>query len=156
MTVPDLHPPLSSLPFAFILGCVLAEIACAARPSEMLRSAATFNVLLAAVSAILAFFTGYQASETANQTFVVPDAAISIHHAFGRALLFVVIPCAALRITALHATHGKRAFASLYYVALTASLALAIYTGYLGGKLVFEEGAGVRAKPGAVRTALEN
>lgn len=141
----NFHPPLSSLPFALLGVIGFLELANLLRRSDTLRAAITVNVVLAALGTVLAFFSGYQASELADQTFKIPDDAISLHHACGRALLFAVLPCAAVRIISERATHALGLFRALYYISLAISLSLVVYTGYLGGKLVFEHGAGVSA-----------
>ena len=141
----DLHPPLSAMPLGLIVLAAILEVYYILRPSPMVAYAIGINLVAAAIFSLAAFFSGYSAAETANRTFQVTDQAISEHHTFGRLLLFAIIPCAALKIISAIATHNKAIFRGFYLVFLVLSLSLVLYTGYLGGRLVFVHGAGVSA-----------
>ena len=111
-------------------------------------------LLALAVFTPLTFLSGYFAASDAEQTFVVAPEVIETHRAFGRLLIIFLVPTfltAALSRTAL--SSGNPAASKLngvYLLFLTATLAIAAYTGYLGGSLVFEHGAGVRANPSSI------
>ncbi|MBN8550775.1 MAG: hypothetical protein J0M12_15785 [Deltaproteobacteria bacterium] len=140
-----LHPPLTAFPLALISVATLLEIWCMIRPSSACRAAIRINLILAAVFVVAAFFSGYWASDSANQTFIVSDETIRQHHNAGRLLLFLIFPCAALEFLSAHATHNPKLFRALYLIALVVCFGLVVYTGLLGGRLVFLEGAGVSA-----------
>ena len=112
------------------------------------RQASSISVVLvlAAIAVVATFFSGYQASDVADQTFMIDDAVIGYHHVWGRALLFLVVPCAALQLISERASYNRSIFRGAYLVTLLICLGLAGYTGFLGGKLVFEHGAGVFAQ----------
>lgn len=139
----NFHPPLSAFPFALITLVALLEIFNFRGTSATFRAAIRVNLFAAGVATIAAFLSGYGASEAANQSFTVADEVIARHHFFGRFLLFVIIPCVAVRLIADRAKHGTRLFVGAYYLLLVVSIGLVVYTGFLGGKLVFESGAGV-------------
>jgi len=126
-----------------VLVVVLELVAYRRRPE--LRAAIEFILVCDVVATTAAFFSGYQGSELADRTFRVPDEPIAWHHACGRLLLFLVVPCAALRFVSTRARFNARAFAIAYGVVLSLCVGLVLYTGYLGGRLVFAFGAGVYA-----------
>ena len=141
----NLHPPLSAFPPALLVLAAGLEIARIFIKKDWIDPCISTCVALGAFFVACAFFTGYSASEHANGTFQVPDDVIALHHNAGRFLLFAVVPCVALRFAAVFATHGKLGFSVSYRVFLALCVTLVVYTGYLGGKLVFEHGAGVTA-----------
>ena len=141
----NLHPPLSSVPITLLVVTILLEIIHIVRPSSGARSAARFTLLFSACSAVLAFFSGYPASDAANQTFLVPDEAISRHHTIGRLFLIAIWPCVAVSWISDRARHAQAMFRGAYFILLFLSASLAIFAGYLGGELVFVHGAGVSA-----------
>jgi len=140
-----LHPPLSSVPITLLVLTLLLDVAHVFLPRGELSHVARVLLVLAALATLAAFFSGYPASDLANQTFVVPDDAISAHHTAGRLLLILVGPCLALRWLSERATHARAMFTGGYAILLTMCVGLALYTGHLGGELVFAHGAGVRA-----------
>lgn len=142
----NLHPPLSAFPLALIITAGILELICFWKNSPTLRAAIRVNLLFAVLFVAATFFTGYRASELANQTFTIADDVIRAHHSVGRLLLFLIAPCAALEVLSTRATHNPKVFRILYLIFLAVCLGLVIYTGYLGGRLVFVEGAGVVAK----------
>lgn len=142
----NLHPPLTAFPLALIVLVVALEIYSWFRGEDW-RKPIEFVLVLTVVAVAAAFFSGYQASDGADQTFLVPDEPISRHHTAGRFLLFLIVPCAALRFVATRARFNARGFTVAYGVVLAICLGLVIYTGYLGGELVFIHGAGVSAAP---------
>ena len=140
-----LHPPLSSVPITLLVLTLLLDVAHVFLPRGGLANTARVLLVLAALSTLMAFFSGYPASDLANQTFLVPDDAISLHHTSGRLLLLLVGPCLAWRWLSERATHARALFTAGYAMLLTLCVCLALYTGHLGGDLVFTHGAGVKA-----------
>ncbi len=139
-----LHPALSTFPPVLLLIAGALELAALVGVAELRR---TIRLLLwlAVPGVLAAFFSGYQASDSANQTFVIADQAIGAHHNLGRLLAFAIIPCAALEWVATSARHAKAFFEWLYRAVLMTCVGLVISTAYLGGELVFRHGAGVFA-----------
>lgn len=146
--MPNLHPPLTAFPLALLLVVAILEIVLLFRPRyrDHLQQALAVNLFFAMVAVIAAFFSGYQASDAANQTFRIADDVISTHHSWGRLLLFAVIPCWALELLGRRARYYRPLFRVGYFLLLAICVALVVVTGYLGGQLVFEHGAGVSAK----------
>lgn len=141
----ELHPPLTAFPVALLTLVVIFEGIALARPAPGWRHSIEVLLVLAVLAVAAAFFSGYQASDRANQTFTIADEVIAWHHVMGRALLFAIVPCAALRFVAARARFNRTGFYTAYGFALALCLGLVAYTGWLGGELVFEHGAGVRA-----------
>lgn len=139
-----LHPALSSFPPALLILVAGLEVA-SYFGVQQLRRSIDIILLLAVVFVLAAFFSGYDAAETANRTFIVAEHAIAEHHNIGRLLAILIIPCAALEQIAQRARHGQKFFWSLYLALLTVCVALVVWTGYEGGELVFKHGAGVSA-----------
>lgn len=143
----NFHPPLSSVPIVLLVSVGLGELLRLFRPEWIPSAAVRFNLVLATGAVILAFLSGYQGSEFANGTFKVSDEVIAVHHFWGRLLLFMVVPCLALEIIAARAQFAAQVFRGLYLLMLVGCIAIAVFTGWLGGQLVFEHGAGVVAVP---------
>ena len=142
----NLHSPLTDLPFAFFSLALLLELLRCYRESEKLRFAANLVLSAGVIGVLAAFFSGYQASELANQSFAVSDDVIAAHHVLGKWTLITALPCLALAWCADRATHGRGVFRGCYLLLLIASLTLIIATSQRGGALVFEHGAGVQIK----------
>lgn len=142
----NLHPPLTAFPLALIVCIAFLQLLYLIKKSAALRNAININFILSVLATIAAFFSGYQAGDMADKTFAIDDALIAAHHSYGRLLLFTFITCAAFRLASEKAAYNRNFFSALYYITLLISLVLVIYTGYLGGNLVFVHGAGVSAQ----------
>lgn len=140
-----LHPALASFPAVLLLVALGLEVASAIRGTDVFRVAIRIQLSLAVVFVLAAFFSGYLANDLANQTFSVADSFISRHHLSGRLLAFLILPCAALEFIARRAVYARGGFRVAYLMLLLLCVGLAVYTGHLGGELVFEHGAGVSA-----------
>lgn len=143
----NLHPPATTFPFAFVLLLCAIEIWLFFRPAAHLFH--TRDLVLGAygIGVVLAFFSGYHGSEFADLEQETLAAAVSLHHTIGKILLFVTIPTVLFGLVYTRATQGKYVLCAGYYVLLCIALGLTLYTGYLGGELVFSYGAGVEHSP---------
>ncbi len=146
----NFHPVLTTFPFALLSVVVLLELWAAFRASDKLQFVISLNLVVACLGIGFAFLSGYQASELANKTFVIPDDVISQHHSYGRLALFLTAPCLALKYFSLKATYNRQGFRFAYLGFLALIYAFTIMTGYLGAELVFSYGAGVKATAGVV------
>ena len=90
------HPPLTAFPAALFTAVVLLELLGIWYKADWVRVTARVNLVLAAGGVLLAFISGYQAIDVAQQTFQVENDVINNHHMYGRLLLFAVVPCVAL------------------------------------------------------------
>lgn len=139
----NLHPPLTSFPFALFSVVVILEVVNLRRPNQTVQGAARINLVLAGVFTLFAFLSGYMGNEFANRGGPVSQDAIEFHHLMGKALLFLIVPTVALKFVHVAAEHNKAAFGWLYAACLAVTYLLVLYTGFLGAELVFEHGAGV-------------
>ncbi len=132
------HPPLSGFPPALLILLLVAEIAGGRGAREIRR----FLLLSTLVFSASAYFSGLYASEFASSHFEVPAQLISTHEGYARLFLLLFLPLTFFGIIR-DSAYGNRLISTLYRLLLTASLGIVIYTGHLGGELVFEHGAGV-------------
>jgi uncharacterized membrane protein len=141
-----LHPPFTSFPVPLLFTACAMEIAVLLTKRDSLKITVQILLLLAAIFTGLSFYTGYGASEAADQFFKIPNDVISFHHSIGRATLLCIIPLCAVSLLRSYAKYGIKFFSAVYILLLISTLLLAVYTGYLGGELVFKYGAGVAGK----------
>ena len=143
--MPNLHPPLSGIPFALLSLALLLELLCMWREYSGLKTVARVNLRAAAIISIATFFSGYFEADSASVSFSVPEDALATHFVYGRASMCILLLTVAAEYLAARATHYPMLFRLLYYSVLLASMALLSWTGWLGGELVFTHGAGVTA-----------
>lgn len=140
----NIHPPLSSLPFAFVIALSAIETwrllpQTRARLTQLRMGLG----VCAAVSVLFAFVSGYLEQSKASLSFVVPEESIALHYNVARLLLFLIVPCVTLLFASEKAKFNQRALEWWYRASLLLVLATVIYTGWLGGELIFSHGAGV-------------
>jgi uncharacterized membrane protein len=139
----NIHPPLSSFPFALLSVVVFLEIISAIKKSEVLRKAITVNLCIAAISVICAFFSGYQAENLYKVENEKLAEIITYHHNLGRFLLFTLLACVITYFAAIKGRYNRKLFFAAYYLLLALCFALVILSGYIGGEMVFKHGIGV-------------
>jgi len=140
----SLHPALVSFPFVTVWLIVILEVV--SFKGDEFGKVSTGIFALTAITTLFSYLTGHEASEFASQTFSVPDSAIGTHFLWAKISLFTVIPCFGLKLVSLFSKHKQEMWRNVYLLTLLASAFLLTYTGWLGGRLVFEYGAGVAAK----------
>lgn len=145
----NFHPPLSAFPVALIiLVAILEMVAALMKKKEVvfqaIHHAINVNLAFAGVFVTAAFFSGYQAMESAGILDTARQELVARHHNFGRILLFLIIGTCFLKVVALKARRNSRLFYLLYCIALSLSVTLVICSGFTGGSLVFEHGIGVK------------
>ena len=133
------HLPITLLPLAVgadLLGCIIG--------GKSLHSFGQKAIVLAAAGAGAAAVTGLIAGEEVN----VEDGArdmLMTHRNLNFAVTVAAIWMAAVR-------SQRKTPAALYLGVGAASVGLLAYTAYLGGKLVYESGAGVEPAHGVYRS----
>jgi|688.fasta_scaffold455076_3 hypothetical protein len=138
------------MPFAF---CLLLSILEFARLLPAWRGAAEAArkpvVIACFLSAVAAFASGYHASSFLSDLSPGVEDALGSHHAWGRmALISAVVVCALFWIAKV-ALHGRQLFIALYYAALSSLVVLTVWTGFLGGELVFTHNISATLVPAA-------
>ena len=140
-----LHPAISHAPPLLIALALVSEILAFIYPKKNWRSYALQTLLFAAILSPLSYFTGYLASESADKSFQIANELISSHQASAKLMLFALFATLSFRFAESHAEH-KKPFRITYSLLLCLAMLIAINTGYRGGSLVFEYGAGVSAR----------
>jgi uncharacterized membrane protein len=137
-----LHPMAVHFAIAlFAIAIVLDFVALVSR-NERFHWAAWVNLGLAAVATIAAVFAGVTAELSLRPTHAT-HATLDLHKLFGFSALGIVLVLTGWRYV-LRGHYPARA--AVLYAALSLSGLIAIGgTGYYGGELVYDHGAGVRA-----------
>lgn len=147
----NFHPPLTAFPFALLTSVLIVEgLLFIKRLSTRFSSLVftrQFLLILAAIFAVAGYLSGNLARSRIGEMAINVEAAMDFHHTIATALLFVIIPCPLLALLMEKVKFGKHYFKLIYLVFLIASFGLTVYTGYLGGQLVFAHAVGVVPLP---------
>ena len=134
----NIHPPLTAFPVALLVVSFLAALF-EAYGYKQLKIVARVNLLIGAIFLVGAFISGYQGSEFASGTFKVANETIDFHHTIGKLALLALVPVLSL----LFYYERSKILKVFYLFFFALEVGLVLYTGYLGGELVFRHGAGV-------------
>lgn len=136
-----LHPAIVHFPIALISVAAIFAVLSLFRNKDLFRRIAFWNLLIGIIGALVAVVTGL----VELKHLVHDDAIHSIlekHEFTGFAILILSISLLAW------SWRRKNSFGKKEYTAwvlfLVLALAMVTYQGYLGGKMVFEKGAGVK------------
>jgi uncharacterized membrane protein len=141
----NLHPVVSSAPGALLAAVLVAEILFLWKGDARLQLVISVNLAFSAVAYLLAFFSGYQGMDLAEQSFKVSADLIDEHHTIGRIGLFLVWPTLVFQLLSVKAVENAAVIRVIYRAFLLALIGVTVYASHLGGVLVFEHGAGVGA-----------
>lgn len=140
----DLHPilvhvPVVSIPLAALFGLWLLLN----RRNQGIRSAFRVCLLVAALFAFLAMFTGNRAEDHAED--VVPHALLEQHEELGELTFWLILVAAAVEFASLIPKLKPRAFplSSLAFVISLAATTTVAMAGHRGAEMVYRYGAGV-------------
>ncbi len=145
MAAYNFHPALVAFPLALLVIVFLLELGRFTRWRELCQRAAWVNLLFATLFVVLAFLSGYKASELAGELGAAAQAQLETHHGLGRLLMFAIFPACFLGWIRHRATHGRAFFEILYLLTLITCVSLVLLAGFNGGRLVFEHAVGVTA-----------
>ena len=143
--MPQFHPPISGMPLGFVLLLSVLE-SLRSLPFVKRCLPVVRPVLGAAIvsTTLLSFISGYQASSALGIVPTSVESLVGSHHAVGRFALINAILVVTFMWVAAVASQRRKIFQVLYGLSLACQLILTAWAGTLGGKLVFEHGAGVR------------
>jgi uncharacterized membrane protein len=139
------HPLCATFPFPIYCCAAIFELLVLRGQVELSR-AVSWLLLLGAVGVTCAFATGWFASYSANQSFVVSESALALHYQVAKVTLGMAWLVPAFRYIKKHAQRCFWLFRGLYVLVFVFVLLLSAVTGYFGARLVFVEGAGVVAQ----------
>lgn len=141
----SLHPPLVSFPFVLTLVVLFLDLFEYFKRDDRFARVSLWLLNINAILTFIAYQSGHQASQFASQTFVVLDHVIGIHFFWAKIFLFVIIGAVLFKWAAVFARFNKSIWQTISLVTLVVAAGLIVYVGKLGGNLVFDHGAGVRA-----------
>jgi len=135
---------MSGLPLAGAILLVVSELSVLIPRCKAARGTLrTTAVLACLVAVVCAFLSGYQASSRAGELHGTVEEAMAYHHSLGRFLLINSILLTTFFLLSQVAVHGRKVLTALYYLTVCIQIALTVWVGYLGGRLVFEHGVNV-------------
>ena len=139
-----LHPATATLPFSVFILALGLEVWQRFHPNKDYSLLVSILLWSAFGGITLAFLTGYYAADTSNQSFEVPESDIIFHHRISRVTLILIGLSVGLNFIYTRAKTKSNLLNYAYVSLLWVTLGLLLFTGYLGGELVFRHGAGVR------------
>lgn len=147
-----LHPPLVSFPFVLFFIIFVSELILLKWPLPGFPKIIWATLGFTVIVSIIAYLSGHEASERVSQTFVVPDEVVGKHFLWAKIFLYSAVVTFLLKSVSMVARFYRALWQSLYLVVLLWTLACVTYAGLLGGELVFDHGAGVRAAPEKIQS----
>lgn len=156
----NVHPPLTGFPISISFLICVAEIGKHLCKKKEFNIVCNFLTLTALVIFPLTYYSGYVGAEYIDPS--IDKKLIASHQALGKFFLFTCIPYCILRsalafekfLLGMVTDYVKELLETSLTCLSLAILALAIYTSYLGGELVFKHGAGVKINNTALAPAI--
>lgn len=141
LTASHLHAMVIHFPIALILVGFLSEILAFIGKKKFYKNAAFYLLLLGALGTIVAYISGSYAGD--GMTDGILQAPMELHEEAATLTLWLTIITALYRV-ALYYFKYNRIWTKWVGIILFASLSGSVArTGYLGGQLVFQHGAGI-------------
>lgn len=143
MDTATLHPMLVHFPIALIIAAFAFDLAALVTRRPSFSSAALYTSALATLGAVAAYMSGEPAEEAAER---IPgiEAVLERHEDLGKLLMFAAIALLAIRLVIVWRRWHEQVAARAVTAALSLGLVFLVgVTGFYGGKLVYEHGAGV-------------
>ncbi len=147
--MPNVHPIVVHFPIALFITGLVVDVMGHLAERETLKKMGLVLVVLGALGALAAMLTGLSVEETVEAGLSEAGEAVLDNHAqLGQLTAYLLMAVAILRIL-LATTWIKRPLVSrvalaVYVIAGVVGLGLLTVTGYRGGQLVYEHGAGVK------------
>ena len=143
----NIHPLFVHFPIALLLAAWLLTVLGMALRRETLHRAATWNLALGALGAVAAVITGLRGSETVTPHNFEIHELMELHERLGISVAVgsgLLIAWRAIRRRAWPA-HRVEQLGQL--TLLTLIVALLSFGAYLGGRMVYEYGVGIKPSP---------
>ena len=140
----ELHPPIVHFAIALVITSVLFDLFGLILKKESLKNAGFWTLMAGAIAVILAFITGHQAEELVEKAIEGSQAykRLEIHETVGTISLIMTLLLASFRILLTKITDVR--LMGIYLIAGFIVMAIIGLQGRIGGKLVYEEGVGVK------------
>jgi uncharacterized membrane protein len=137
-----IHPMVVHFPIALLMASVLFDLAARRWRHGSFREAGFYTLILGVLGAILAVLTGAIEEEAAEEV-GIPESVLEIHETLGYTTLALF---GALLVVRLAARLGwMRERSALYLTLGLLGVVILSATGFYGGSLVYDFGAGVSA-----------
>lgn len=140
----ELHPPIVHFAIALVITSVIFDFLGLVLKKESLKNAGFWTLMAGAIAVILAFITGHQAEELVEK-FVEGTQAekrLEIHETVGTILLGAVLILTGFRVFVSKKEDIR--LMGIYILIGFIVMAIVGLQGRIGGKLVYEEGLGVK------------
>ncbi|MFN8389258.1 MAG: hypothetical protein U0136_03105 [Bdellovibrionota bacterium] len=142
------HPPLSGFPVV-ILTLLVLSIGWNRYLHRDESAIQDFLSVMLGLFAVLTYYSGYWGFDRANQSFSVDEAAILRHQGYARFFVLLVVPLlligAVRKAAPPEREQLRRALRLFWEISVLGLWILGAYASALGGRLVFDHGAAVRA-----------
>jgi uncharacterized membrane protein len=135
-----IHPMVVHFPIALLMVSVLFDMMATRWRHQSFQDAAFYTLLVGLVGAAVAVITGAIAEESAENR-GIPESVLEIHEGLGYATFIFFIGLLALRL--LMRWKLIKDIPALYLTMGFIGVVILTVTGYVGGSLVYDFGAGV-------------
>lgn len=138
------HPLIVHFPIALLLTSILADLLALLRPGSVFKEVAFFLLILGVIGAIVAGMSGDRAAETVSDLPAL-RGVIEQHEDFATGTIWLFLALLLSRLYMVIKGRFVSIFRTVYIVVSLIAGGLLVATGYSGGKLVYEYGAGVKS-----------
>ena len=138
------HPLIVHFPIALLLTSILADLLAVLRPGSIFKEIAFFLLILGVAGAIAAGVSGDRASEQIASLPALREAAKQ-HEDFATGTIWLFLALLLARLYMMIKGRFVSLFRTTYLLISLIAGGLLMVTGYSGGKLVYEYGAGVKS-----------
>jgi len=142
ITATHLHAMLIHFPIALLMAGFLSEAMALFSKKEFFKNAAFYLLLLGALGAIAAYFSGNYAGEGIEEGPL--KGPIEAHEEAATVTLWLAIIAAMFRVVIFYLKYSRSWIKWVSIILFAVVIGSVVRTGYLGGQLVYSHGAGVQ------------
>jgi len=140
-TAPHIHAMVIHFPIALILTGFLFELISLFSKSIFFKKASFYLLLLGAIGAVVAYVSGSYAGD--GMTDGILEEPLEIHEQAATITLWLAIVTALIRAAMYYFNYHKKWLQWSSFLLFIVLVGFVARTGYLGGQLVFQHGAGI-------------
>ncbi|MDT0651600.1 DUF2231 domain-containing protein, partial [Autumnicola edwardsiae] len=141
LTAPHIHAMVIHFPIALIFVGFLSEIIALINKKQFFKNAAFYLLLLGSLGAIVAYVSGSYAGD--GMTDGILQAPMELHEEAATITLWLAIVTALFRVALYYFKYNRTWTKWVGIILFAALVGWVARTGYLGGQLVFQHGAGI-------------